>query len=116
MSSHSSLVTSVLNEDCIWCELDSLNNEASDTDLENIDTLPGDVRVELILLVEMTAEHLGGLIHGVLNLDGDTATRLRLLHDLYNVLVNGVLSRRISSTTYIVRLVVDLQRSTAMNR
>ena len=67
-----------------------MNNVEKDTDLENIDTLPGDVRVELILLVEMTAEHLGGLVHGVLNLDGDTATRLRLLHDLYHRLVNAV--------------------------
>ena len=53
-----------------------MNNVEKDTDLENIDTLPGDVRVELVLLVEMTAEHLGGLVHGVLNLDGDTTTRL----------------------------------------
>ena len=37
---------------------------------------------QLVLLVEVAAEHLRGLVHGVLNLDGNTTTSLALLDDL----------------------------------
>lgn len=55
------------------------------TNLEYIDTLPCDVAVDLILLVEMSAEHLGRLVNGVLDLDSDTTSSLRFLDDLGEV-------------------------------
>lgn len=52
------------------------------TYLEDINALPRDETVDLILVVEMSSEHLGRLIHGVFNLHSDTTTSLRLLDKL----------------------------------
>lgn len=50
--------------------------------LEDIDTLPRDVAQKVVFLVEMAAEHLGRLIHRMLNLDGYAPTCLRFLDNL----------------------------------
>lgn len=52
------------------------------TYLKNINTLPRDVAVDLVLVVEMSSEHLGRLIHGMFYLHRDTTTGLRLFDKL----------------------------------
>ena len=54
------------------------------THLQHIYASSRDVADNLILVVEMTSEHLCRLVHGVLNLDGDATACLRLLHHLWN--------------------------------
>jgi hypothetical protein len=51
--------------------------------LEDIYTGPCDVTDDLVLVVEMTAEHLRRLVHGVLDLDSNATTCLRFLHYLW---------------------------------
>ena len=89
MSSHSSLETSSLKDACggqrqkrKTQQSATHHREEPDADLviltylENIDTLPRDVAINLILVVKVSPVHLGRLIHGVLNLYRDTATSL----------------------------------------
>lgn len=60
----------------------AINNAGTDnglvilTYLQNIDTLPRDVAVDLILVVEVSSIHLGGLIHGMFNLHRDATASL----------------------------------------
>ena len=50
--------------------------------LQDIDTLPGDLAVHLVLVIEMPTKHLRGLVNGVFNLHGHTTAGLCLLDDL----------------------------------
>ena len=52
------------------------------TYLQDIDTLPRDVAVNLVLVVEMPTVHLGRLVHCMFNLHRDTTTGLGLLDKL----------------------------------
>lgn len=77
------------------------------TYLQNIDTLPRNVAVYLVLVVEMPSERLGGLIHRMLDLHSDTSTSLRLFDDLRTDNedeLDGTQGRQ----THILILVVDL--------
>lgn len=50
--------------------------------LEHVNTLPGNMAQQFILLIEMSAKHLCRLVHRVLNLHRDTSTRLGFLDNL----------------------------------
>lgn len=58
----------------------------NNTNLQHINALPRDVADNLVFIVEVPSEHLCGLVHRVLNLDGHTTTRLRL----FDHLIKGV--------------------------
>jgi len=85
------------------------------TYLQNVDALPGDVAINLVLVVEVPSVHLGRLIHCMFNLHCDTAARLRLLDKLREKRrkekeVRGLELDQIDGRrTHVVVLVVDFQ-------
>ncbi len=58
------------------------SNEVGSTDLQYVNALPGNMTIDLILLVKVTTKHLSRLVDSMFNLDGNTTTSLGLLHDL----------------------------------
>ena len=56
-------------------------------DLQDVYTLSRYPTVHLVLLIEMSAKHLGRLIYCMLNLDSNAAAGLRLLYKLNNKLI-----------------------------
>jgi hypothetical protein len=52
------------------------------TYLQNIDTLPRNLAVNLVFIVKVSSVHLGRLIHGMFNLHCDATTGLGLLDKL----------------------------------
>lgn len=81
MSCHSSFETSALKEVCIILASDNYLRKGA-THLEHVDTLTSNMAEEFILVVEMTAKHLRGLVYSMLNLYSDTSSGLGLLDDL----------------------------------
>jgi len=84
MSSHSSLETSSLKEAFegqrqrrkTAAVSNSSSKRPSPTYLQNVDTLPRDVAVDLVLVVEVSPIHFRRLIHGMLDLYRDATTSL----------------------------------------
>jgi len=65
------------------------------------------VAQKVVFLVEMAAEHLGRLIHRMLNLDGYAPTRLRFLDNL-GCQTSIILRNARQLATYIKWLMVNL--------
>lgn len=84
------------------------------TNLQDIDTLSADMTEELIFLVEMTTEHLGGLIDGVLNLHSNTPSGLGLFNNLKMTCWLQV-EELMSEATYVKVLVVNFERGANIN-
>lgn len=81
MSSHSSLETSALKD---ACEERSaiIPWKNAYANLQHINALSRDMTVEFVFLIEVTTKHLGRLVHGMFNLNGNSSSSLRFFHNL----------------------------------
>ena len=93
INSHSSFETSDLKEPCRRHQKKRSVQERR-ADLQDIYALSRYPTVYLVLLIEMPAKHLSGLIYCVLDLDCNTAASLRLLYNLNNKRIKTALAKR----------------------